>query len=323
MHRIAHITALALTLAFNASTALAQDFPSRAIKLVVPYSAGGLPDVMARIIAQRVTESIGQPVLVENLPGAGGIGGTETVVKAAADGYTLLVTDGSQLTVNPHLYSKLSYDPVKTLTPVSLVGAAPLFMAVNTSVPAKTLAELIALAKSKPGQLNYGSPGIGSMPHLSVEALKAAVGIDTQHIPYKGSQQSVQALLAGDITFSMVALGSVAAQMAAGRVRLLAISAPTRSAQLPDIPTFIELGIADFNFQPRIGIVAPARTPAAIIAKLSAEIAKASKHPDTVQRFNAVNIEAVGSTPEAYAAIIRADYERNGRIVKLSGAKAE
>ena len=302
----------------------AQDFPSRIVRMVVPYAAGGLPDVVTRLVSQRMAESMGQQIIVENRPGAGGIGATEIVVKSPADGYTLLVTDGSQLTINPFIYSKLSYEPMRDLMAVSLMGSSPLFLAVNsTQMSARNLIEMIAFAKANPGKLNYGTPGTGSVVHLAAEAFKAAAGIDLVHIPFKGSAAAVRALLSGDISFAPVALSTVAAHVAAGKVRLLAVTTPTRSRQAPDVPTFGEFGFADFDFRPQVGIVAPAGTPVPIVARLSAEIAKGVKHPETVKRLTSFSIDPVGSTPEAFAAILKADSERYARVVKISGTRAD
>ena len=300
----------------------AQDFPNKPIRMVVPYAAGGLPDVVTRLVGQRMTESTGQQVIIENRPGAGGIGATEAVAKSAPDGYTLLVIDG-QLSINPYLYSKLPYDPDKDFVNISLMVTSPLFLAINANVPVGTLPELIALAKAKPGTLNYGSSGTGSSVHLAVEAFKAASGINIVHSPFKGSAAVVQSILSGDVSMGFVALSSVSSLVKSGKVKLLAVSTLTRSSQAPDVPTFGEFGIADYDYKPQIGVVAPAGTPAAIVVKLSAEIAKAVMHPETVQRLAAMSINPVGSTPEAFAASTRADAVRYARVVKLSGAKAD
>ena len=303
--------------------AAAQDWPSKPIRLIVPYAAGGLPDTMTRIIAPRLAEALGQQVLVENRPGAGGIAGSEAVAKAAPDGYTLLVADVGQLAINPHLYAKLPYDPLRDFTAVSLVGTSVLFLVAHASVPAANFAELVALVRARPGQLNYGSSGNGSIHHLATEALKAALGLDIAHVPYKGTGQAVPALLGGQVSLLFSALPSIESHVKAGKLKLLAASTAARSLEAPDVPSIAELGVPGYDFMPEIGVVAPAAMPAAIVQKLSAAIARAARHPDTVQRFAQMGIVPVGSTPEAYAAVNRASYEKYAKAVKVSGAKAD
>lgn len=314
---------LFLILSLVSATAGAQDWPVKPIRMVVPYAAGGLPDTMTRVISQRLGEALGQQIVVENRGGAGGISGTELVAKSPADGYTLLVADVGQVAINPHLYAKLAYDPVKDLSAVSLLGTTALFLVAHPSMPANNFRELVALAKSQPGKLNYGSSGTGSIHHLATEALKAALGLDIVHVPYKGTGQSVPALLGGQVALLYSALPSIESHVKGGKVKLLAVSSPQRSPQLPEVPTVAELGVPGYDFQPEIGVLAPAGTPPEIVARLSAEIAKAVKHPEVSQRFRQLGIEPVGSTPEAYAAVNRASYEKYARVVKVSGAKID
>jgi tripartite-type tricarboxylate transporter receptor subunit TctC len=301
----------------------AQGYPSKPIKIVVPYAPGGLPDTMARVLAAKLGDPLGQQIVVENVPGAGGINGVEQVVKAQPDGYTLLVADVGQIAINPHIFSKLPYQPLKDLAPVSLIGTSPLYLVAHPSVPVNTLKELVALAKAQPGKLNYGSSGIGSIHHLSSEALKAGFGIDIVHVPYKGTGQSVPALLGGQVSLLYSALPSIAGHLKDGKVKMLAISTLKRSPQTPDVPTVAESGIPGYDFVAEIGLLAPANTPREVINRLSAESAKAVKQADVVQRFATLGIDPVGSTPEAYAAINKADYEKYAKLVKTSGAKIE
>lgn len=303
--------------------AAAQDWPAKPVRVVVPYAAGGLPDTMARIVGTRLGEALGQPVLVENRGGAGGIAGTEQVAKSAPDGYTLLVADVGQLAINPHLYAKLPYDPLRDFTAVSLVGTSTLFLVAHASVPVNDFAGLLVLAKAHPGKLNYGSSGTGSIHHLAMEVLKASHGLDMVHVPYKGTGQAVPALLGGQVSLLFSALPSIETHVKAGTLRMLAASTAKRSAEAPEVPTVVELGVAGFDFTPEIGIVAPAATPAAIVQKLSAEIARAVRHPQTTQRFAQLGIEPVGSSPAVYSALIRASYDKYARAVRISGAKAE
>ena len=304
--------------------ASAQQYPVRPVRIVVPYAAGGLPDTMGRLVAQRLTEGFGQQFIIDNRPGAGGIGACELVAKAAADGYTLLVADVSQTAINLALYSKLPYDTLRDFAPVSIIGTSAQFLTVHASVPASTLTELIALARAKPGQMRYGSSGIGSLHHLGMEVLKSALGLDIVHVPYKGTAQSIPALLGGEVSIAFAALPSIVQHIKTGRVKLLAVNTLKRSSQAPDVPTVAEVtGIADFDYPPLIGVLAPAGTPRATVARIAAGIATAVRHPEVVQRFGVLGIDPVGSTPEAYAAQTRRDIERYARAVKASGAKVE
>jgi tripartite-type tricarboxylate transporter receptor subunit TctC len=314
---------LVLFLILAAGAAQAQDWPNKPVRMIVPYAAGGLPDTMTRLVGVRLAEGLGQQVIVENRGGAGGISGTEAVAKSAPDGYTLLVADVGQVAINPHIYAKLPYDPVKDLTAVSLLGTTTLFLVAHPSVPANTFQELVALVKAQPGKLNYGSSGTGSIHHLATEALKSALGLDIVHVPYKGTGQSVPALLGGQISLLYSALPSIESNVKAGKVKLLVASTLKRSPEAPDVPTVAEMGVPGYDFAPSIGVLAPAGTPAAVVQKISVEIAKALKHPEVAQRYKQLGIEPVGSTPEAYAAINRASYEKYGQVVKVTGTKAE
>jgi len=299
------------------------NFPAKPVKLIVPYAPGGLPDTMARIVAQRLSESLGQQFVVDNRPSAGGIIACEMVASAAPDGYTLLVADVGQTAINPALYKKLSYNPISDFAPVSLMGKSPLFLVAHASVPASNFSELMALLKSKPGQINYGSAGIGSIHHLAMEMLKAQAGVNVIHVPYKGSGQSVPALVGGQVSLLFTALPAMAAHIKAGSVKVFAVNTPERSPQEPNIPTFAELGVPEMDLIPEIGILAPAGTPGPMVNKLSAEIAKAVRSPDTVQRFRTLGIDPVGNSPEAYAALIRADIGKYAKAVRISGAKPD
>ena len=305
------------------SQAPAQDWPARPLRMVVPYAAGGLPDTMARIVGVRLAEALGQQVLVENRGGAGGIAGTDQVAKSPPDGYTLLVADVGQLAINPHVYTRLPYDALKDLAAVSLIGTTSLFLVANPAVPAGSFGELVALARSRPGQLNYGSSGTGSIHHLATEALKAALKLDIVHVPYKGMGQAVPALLGGQVSILYSALPAIESHVKAGKLKLLAISTPARSPQAPEVPAVAEFGLAGYDFAPSIGVLAPAGTPVPRIARISAEIARATKNPQVVLRFQQLGIEPVGSTPEAYEAMIRAAYDRYAQVVKISGVRAE
>jgi tripartite-type tricarboxylate transporter receptor subunit TctC len=314
---------LAVLLVLASAAAWAQDYPARPVRLIVPYAAGGLPDTMARLVTPKMSEALGQQLLVENRPGAGGISGTEAVAKAAPDGYTLLIADVGQLAINPHIFSRLPYDALKDLAPVSLLGSSTLFLVLHPSVPANTFQELVALARAKPGALNYGSSGLGSIHHITSEAFKLAFGLDIVHVPYKGMGQAVPALLGGQVSMVFSALPAVEGHVKGGKVKLLALSTPQRSAQAPEVPTIAELGAPGFNFAPEIGMLAPAGTPHAIVQRLSSEVGKAVRSPEVSQRFRQLGIDPVGSSPQEYAARIRNDYERYGKVVKVSGIKVD
>jgi tripartite-type tricarboxylate transporter receptor subunit TctC len=310
-------------LALSVSAACAQGYPSRPIKVVVPYAAGGLPDTMARLAGQKMGEALGQQLVVENRGGAGGIIGTAEVAKAAPDGYTLLVADVTQIAVNPHLFAKLPYDSLKDLTGVSLMGTSPLYLVAHPSMGADSMKELIALVRSQPGKVSYGSSGLGSIHHLAMEAFKAGLKLEMVHVPYKGTGQSVPAVLGGQVPLIYSALPSIEPHVKAGKVKILAVSAAKRSAQTPDVPTVAESGIPGYEFLAEIGFYAPAGTPQEIVARLAAEAQKAIRQPDVAARFKQLGIDPVGSTPEAYNAANRASYRKYEQVVRASGAKIE
>ena len=306
------------------SLASAQTFPSKSVRVVVPYAAGGLPDTMARLVSQRLTESFGQQFLVDNRAGAGGIGACEIVANSAPDGYTLLVVDVAQTAVNPAIYPKLPYDTLRDFAPVSIMGTSTQFLVANSSLPASNLSELIALARAKPGELRFGSSGIGSLQHLGLEALKTGMKLDIVHVPYKGTAQAVPAMLSGEVALVFSAFPSIVQHVKAGRVKLLAANTLKRSPYAPDVPTVAEVtGLRDFDYPPQIGVLAPSRTPRAVVVRLAEGVAAAVKHPEVQQRFHALGIDPVGSTPEAYLRQIRVDIEKYAKVVKTSGARVD
>jgi len=303
--------------------AWSQAYPNRPVKVVVPYAAGGLPDTIARLLGQKLGESLGQQMVVENRGGAGGIVGTNEVAKAAPDGYTLLVADVTQIAVNPHLFPSLPYDPLKELTGVSLLGTSPLYLVAHPSLAANDTKELIALARSQPGKISYGSSGLGSIHHLAMEALKTGLKLDLVHVPYKGTGQSVPALLGGQVALLYSALPSIESHVKAGKVKILAISTAQRSQQTPEVPTVAEAGIPGYEFIAEIGYYAPAGTPREIVSRLAAEAQKAVKQPDVARRFGQLGIDPVGSTPEAYNAANRKSFEKYAKVVRAAGVKIE
>jgi len=302
----------------------AQSFPNKPVRIVVPYAAGGLPDTMTRLASVRMIEFFGQQVVVDNRPGAGGIGACELVAHANPDGYTLLVVDVAQTAINPALYAKLPYDTLRDFTPVSLMGTSAQFLSANASVPANTLPDLIKLAKARPGQLRYGSGGIGSVHHLSMEALKTPLGLDIVHVPYKGNGQAIPAMIGGEVALVFSALPAIEGHLKSGRVKLLAVNTLKRSPQAPSVPTVSEItGIKDYDYPPAIGVLAPAKTPRAVINRVAESVSKAVNQPDIAKRYIELGIDPVGNTPEQYAAQIRIDIAKYAKAVKASGVKVE
>lgn len=315
-------TALCGLMACLGTTAFAQNYPTRTIKFIVPYSAGGLPDTVARIYAQRLSDRLGQPVVVDNKPGANGVVAAQAMAASPKDGYTFLVTDGSMFSINPMLYKAISYDYKRDFVPVSLAARAPLYLAVHPKITANNLRELIELSKSKPGLLTYGSSGIGSTHHLSMEALKAAMSLNITHVPYKGTGQSVPALIGGQVDMLFSALPSLSGFVKSGQVRLIASNAGKRSTQEPNVPTIAEL-IPGFDFAPIVGVLASTGTPQAAMDRISAEMTWVAKQPDTIQILSNAGIDAIGSTAADYARAIAEENERFGKAVQAAGIKQQ
>jgi len=295
-------------------TAFSQPYPSKPVRIVVPLAAGGGVDNVARTFAQKYSEAWKQPVIVENRPGAGNIIGADYVAKSAPDGYTLLVSSSS-LAGNAVLFRKLPFDAIRDFAPVTQFIATQLILAMNPRVPAGNVRELIAYARAQPGKLNYGSTGIGSGAHLISEMLKIETGIDVVHVPYKGDAPLMPALLNGDIQFSFLTASAVLANAKIGRLRALAVTGRTRVSAAPDLPTMIEAGVPGFEFESWIGLFAPAGTPPEILAAISAESARALRQPDIIARLPGWGGDAVGSSPEVFAARYRADIAKLGRVV--------
>lgn len=290
---------------------------------MVGYAAGGLPDTFARIVAARLAEQTGRQVVVENRGGAGGINAVEAVARAAPDGATLLVSDPTPLTINPHVFARLPYDPQKDLVAVGVLGVSPLFLCVPPALEARSFADLVALARRSPGKLNYGSAGTGTVHHLSAEVLKASLGLELLHVPYKGTSQAVPALLGGQIAMLFSALPSVEPHLKSGRLIALAVSTATRSKRFPDLPTLAELGVPNFDFATETGVFAPAATPAALVARMSGEFARAVQHADVTRRLAELGVEPWGSTPAEHEALVRKALPRYAEAVRLSGAKSD
>lgn len=316
-------TSLAAGLLAMPLPALAQGvYPNKPIKFVVPYSPGGLPDTVARIFAQRLGEKLGQSVVVDNKPGANGVVAAQTLASSPKDGYTFLVTDGSMFSINPAIYKNLGYDYKRDFMPVSLAARAPLYLAVHPSVPANTLQEFIALARSKPGTLNYGSSGVGSTHHLTMEAMKASLGLSLTHVPFKGTGQSVPALIGGQVDVLFSALPSLAGFVKAGQVKLLATNAAQRSAQVPNVAAIAEI-IPGFDFAPIVGVLAASGTPASVIDRISAEMTAIAKMPEVVQTLTTAGIDSIGAGPADYNKAILAENERLAKAIAAAGIKSE
>jgi tripartite-type tricarboxylate transporter receptor subunit TctC len=302
--------------------AYAGDYPSKPIRIIVPYPPGGFNDTLARTLGQKLNEKWGQPVIVDNRPGGGTTIGTGVVAKSAPDGYTLLIVSFA-FAVNPALYATLPYDTTKDFTPVVLAANTPNLLVVNPQLPVKSVKELIALAKSRPGQLNYASAGNGSSNHLSMELFKSLTGIDAVHIPYKGSALAVTDLIGGQVDVMFDNVPNVLSQVKAGKLRALAVSSKERSPFIKDLPTVAEAGVPGFDVSVWFGVVAPAGTPKAVIAKLSAEINAILKLPEVRESFNNQGVETAGGTPTEFSAFISRQTTKWAQVVKDSGAKAE
>src|SRR5690606_39603545 len=287
----------------------AETFPSRPIRFIVPYAAGGLPDTVARVVAQGLTNSLGQPVVVENKPGANGVVAAQTLASSAPDGYTYLVTDGSMMSINPSLYKNLPYDPKRDFVPVSLIATSPLFLATSVQTKITSLQDFIKQVQAKPGGLDYGSSGIGSSHHLTMEAMKIALKLDISHVPFRGSGQSVPAMVGNQVDVVFAALPSLSGFAEKGQVKILATNAGARSALAPDIPAISEI-ITGFNFAVTVGALAATGTPDYAVQKMSAAIAKAVKAPAVVKQFNTLGIEPVGGTPAEYGDAIDDEAKR-------------
>jgi len=301
--------ALALGLAGFASlgAALADDYPSRPIRLVVPYAPGGGADTVARIVAKRVGDTIGQPIVIENRTGAGSIIGTELVAKAEPDGYTLLLGQSGPISINPAVYKDLRYDPIRDFAPITMTTAYPYILVVNAKLPVRSLSEFVALARGKPGALNYGTTGIGAANHLVTELFSGKAGLKMTHIPYRGTALAVADLISEQVTVVFSDPVSVLSHIQAGTLRALAVTSKERSQVAPDVPTIAESGFPGFDAIAWHGILAPAKTPPSVVKKLNAEIVSALGHPETKALLVSQAMQTVGNTPEEFAAFIKQD----------------
>ena len=301
----------------------AQSYPSKSIRYVVPYAPGGSTDIVARVLAIKLSEAMGQQVVVDNRPGAGGAIGADIVAKSPPDGYTMVTAVTSIMAINQFLYRKLPYDPEKDFAPVTQVGSLPRILVIHPSLPAKNVREFIAIAKAKPGQLNYGSSGVGTATHMTTELFKAMAGVDLVHIPYKGSGQVMGDVIGGQLALIFDQIVSSLPHVQGGKLRMLAITSAKRFPSLPDLPTIAESGVPGYESISWAGVAVPAGTPKEIVARLHAEIVKVLAMPDIRERFLRDGIETIGSTPEQFSEHIRRERIKWAKVVKDSGAKAD
>jgi len=306
-----------------ATPASAQAWPAKPVRWIAPYPPGGSSDLVARAVGNRLAEQLGQPVLIDNRPGVGGSLGTELAARAAPDGYTMLLANIAPLAINPHIYPKLGYDVMRDFEAVSLLATGPTLLVVGPSLPVKSLQELIALAKTKPGAIKYGTGGSGTPAHLTTELLRLMTGIELLHVPYKGTGQSVTDLLGGQIDFVFASPPVAAAHVKSGKLRALAASSAKRTPLAPDIPTVAESGVPGFDMVTWWGAVVPAKTPAAIIDRLNAMLRKSLEFADTQERFAALGIDVQSSTPAAFRSFMAAELARYAKLSKQVGLKNE
>jgi tripartite-type tricarboxylate transporter receptor subunit TctC len=298
-------------------------YPDKPIRLIMPYPAGGSIDTAGRAVAQKLADAFGQQIVIDNRTGAGGVIGTETAARAVPDGYTLVIGGTGTLALSPHLHRNLPYDPVRDFAPVTVLIASPYVIVVHPSLAANNVKELIALAKAKPGQINYASGGAGSAPHFASEMFNTAAGVKLTHVPYKGSTPGVIDLIGGQVQVMFTGIPSVIAYIKSNRVRALAVTGKLRTAALPDVPTVIESGVPGYVVSPWFGLLVPARTPHTVISTLHRETLKALRSPALLERFAVEGVDPVGDTPEHFAAYIKEEIVKWGKVVKDTGMRVE
>ncbi|MGM4988232.1 tripartite tricarboxylate transporter substrate binding protein [Tardiphaga sp. 709] len=320
--RAASVIAVMAACAGSAETAFAQSWPNRPIRMVVPYTPGGYTDLMARLVSEKMSAALGQPIVIENKPGANAAIGTDAVAKAAPDGYTFGTVIAAH-SVNPTLNPKLPYDAMKDFTYVSLTSVAPLILIATPSLPAKDMKEFIALAKAKPGSLNFASSGIGSAAHLTMEMLKSREGINLQHIPYKGTSGALQDTVGGQINVMFDVIGPLMSQVKSGNAKALAVAAKERVPAAGDVPTMAEAGVPDFVSGTWSGIIAPAGTPKEIVDRVAAEAKKALTDPDLKKKLDDQGIVPMGTTPDEFRAFVTDEIARWKKVITDAGIKME
>lgn len=314
---------LALSIMVSGAHGADADYPVKPIRVIVPFAASGSTDILIRTVGRRMSEQLGQSLLIDNRGGAGGALGAELAAKAPPDGYTIMATTSGVIAVNPSLYRKLAYDPINDFTPISIIASLPNMLVVPPSMPVKSVKDLIALARAKPGQLTYASGGNGTSNHLAGELLKYLVRVDVTHVPYKGGGPAVLAVMSGEVTMLFATMPSAMAQVKGGRLKALAVTSRKRSAATPELPTMIEAGVKDFVISIWIGAVAPRGTPARAVERLNREIIKALQAPDVAARLRDDGYEPVGSSPEEMAADIKTETATWARVIKAAGIRAD
>jgi len=312
-----------LSVALPLPLAAAQAYPDKPIRVIVPVPAGGTPDVVARMVAPGLSTLLGQQLVIDNRGGAGGLIGAELAARAVPDGYTVFFSSPGSLTILPHLQKQVAYDTLKDFAPISLVSIGPFLLITHPSVPARTVKELIALARAEPGKLNYASAGNGAANHLAMELFKSMAGVNITHVPYKGAPQAVTDLIGGSVNLMFNSIPPVLQHIKTGRLRLLAVASAKRSPQLPDVPTVSEAGVPGYEAITWFGLLAPAKTPKPIIARLNDVMVKVVHAPDLKSQLEIQGYDPVGSSPEEFAAFIRAESEKYAKVVKFSGAKVD
>jgi tripartite-type tricarboxylate transporter receptor subunit TctC len=314
---------LTILLCVAAAQAFAQGYPAKPLKMIIPYPPGGGNDTLGRLFAAKLGDRLGQPVVVENRPGAGTLIGTELAAKSPADGYTILLSSIATHALSPNLYAKVPYDPVKDFAPITLLGIAPTVLVVPADLPAKDLAELVAAAKAKPGGLAYASGGNGTPPHINGEVFKSVAGVDLLHVPYKGGGPALVDLMAGRVQVMLDTAASAMPHVRSGKLRALAITGARRSPEYPDIPTFAEAGLPGYDTNAWYSMHAPAGTPPEIVRRLNAELVASLKDPDVQARFKQLTTEPVGNTPEEFAAFVKAELDKYARVIKSAGIRLD
>ena len=314
---------LAVLLCVAATHAFAQGYPTKPVRMIVPYPPGGGNDTLGRLFAAKLGDRIGQPVVVENRPGAGTLIGTEAAAKSPPDGYTILLSSIATHALSPNLYAKVPYDPIKDFAPITLLGVAPTVLVVTNDLPAKDLAELVAAAKARPGALAYASGGNGTPPHINGEVFKSVAGVDLLHVPYKGGGPALVDLIAGRVQVMLDTAASAMPHVRSGKLRAVAITGPKRSPEYPDLPTFAEAGLPQYDTNAWYSVHAPAGTPPEIVRRLNAELVASLKEPDVQARFKQLSTDPVGNTPEEFAAFVRAELDKYARVIKAAGIRLD
>ena len=314
---------LALAAAAACSSSFAQTWPAKPIRLVVPFPAGGGTDIIGREVTQRITEATKWAFIVDNKPGSGGNIGIDNVAKSPADGYSLVLGQTSNLAINPSLYAKLPYDPLKDLTPITKVASAPLTLVVATDSPYKTLADIVAASKAKPGSINFATSGNGTVAHLATEMFQKEAGVKMTHIPYKGASQGINDVIGGQVQVYVSSIPTLIGHIKSGKLRALAVTSAKRVDDLPQVPTIAESGYKGFEAVTWFGILGPANLPKDVTARLNTEINKALQTPELQKKLSDQGADVAGSTPEQFGTLVRDDITRWGKVVKESGAKID